>query len=287
MLKPRGVLLLSHLVLASFLSVPTHGAELVRPRASEETEAIRSDVRDSFLRMRVLAAVLDTEAADTPFPGPTAGLVPAATLREHIEPRHRSHLGSARDDWGQPLLYWSDGRNYMLLSLGSDGEPQFDYSGEIPFAEIPRASTGANPTDDLIVVNGIGWRGPASQTELLVRAMGDLRSIGTASEEYAIDYNLYPGPVTPIAPVETIDSVLSPVYIQHMPRTDPWGNAYLFWSDATSYAIISLGSDGSSDHDYATWGRAEFRAFNPGQTAVPGRDLVFVDGQFVQWPFVP
>lgn len=252
---------------------------------SGSTDGIRGDVVDTFLHLRILAAVLDTEAAEArPFPGPTAGLVPAASLRVHIDPRHRRFLGSARDAWGHALLYWSDGRHYMLLSLGSDGEPQFDYSGEIPFALIPRASTGTDPTNDLLVVNGVAWRGPASQTELLGRSMAELRSIGTAVETYSIDNNVYPGPVATIAPVQSIESDLVPTYIGALPRVDPWANDYLYWSDTTSYALVGLGSDGVPDHDYASWGRAEFQAFRPGETTVPGRDIVIVDGQFVQWP---
>jgi len=251
-------------------------------------DEVRSDVTDTFLRMRILAAVLDSESAEArPFPGPTPGLVPATVLRDEIEPSHRKYLGSARDAWGHPLLYWSDGRSFMLLSVGSDGEPEFDYSAEIPFASIPRRFTGVDPTSDLIVVDGIAWRGPASQTDLLARAMADLRSLGTAVESYAIDNNVYPGPVAPIAPVETIETDLSPVYIRAMPKIDPWTDAYLYWSDATGYAIVSLGSDGIPDDDYAAWGREEFQAFHPGATAVPGRDIVFVDGAFVQWPLIP
>lgn len=280
-------LLSSPLATAVVLMAATAGGAAGASNPANDEE-IRSDVADTFLHMRILAAVLETEAAEAhPFPGPTEGLVPAASLRTHIGPRHQSHLGSALDAWGNPLLYWSDGRHYLLLSLGSDGEPQFDYSGAIPFAEVPRASTGTDPTNDLLVVNGFAWRGPASQTDLLVRVLGDLRSLGTSAEEHAIDYNFYPGPVAPIAPVERIETDLSPLYIRAMPKIDPWGNPYLYWSDTTSYALVSLGADGSPDHDYETWGKEQFQAFHPGVTAEPGRDIVFVDGDFVQFPFVP
>jgi hypothetical protein len=237
--------------------------------------------------MRILAAVLDTEAAEAaPFPGSTPGLVRAAWLRDHLDPRHRRHVGSGRDAWGGAVLYWSDGRNYMLLSLGSDGEPQFDYSAAIPFMGIPRASTGSDSADDLLVVNGVAWRGPTSPTEMLVESMADIRTIGTALESYAIDYNVYPGPVSPIEPVESIESDLSPVYIRVLPKVDPWTAAYLFWSGGSSYAVVGLGSDGVADPDYAAWGGEEFQAFRPGPITSAGADIVFVDGQFVQWPAV-
>jgi Type II secretion system (T2SS), protein G len=287
-LKLRSVWFRSYVLVASIVGIAADES-VVRAGQPVEPDDIRADVTDTFLRMRILAAVLDTEAAEAlPFPGPTGGLVPAASLRVYIDPRHRRHLGSARDAWGNALLYWSDGRAYMLLSLGSDAMPQFDYSGEIPFEEIPRASTGPDPTNDLLVINGVAWRGPASQLEVLARSVADVRSIATAAESYGIDYNAYP-PLAPTAPVGSIENILSPVYIRALPKVDPWGNAYLYWSDATSYAVIGLASDGVPEYDYETWGRDEFQALPPGEAPAPGKDIVFVDGGFVQWPlpFLP
>lgn len=248
-------------------------------------DEVRATATDTFLRMRILAAVLDIGAAEgLPFPKPASGIVPAAWLRAHIDPRHRRHLGSGRDAWGHSIRYWSDGRNYMLLSLGSDEEPQFDYSHDVPFAQIPRGTTGPDPTSDLLVVNGLAWRGPASRTEMLVRSAGDVRSIGTAVESYGVDYNAYPGPIVPIAPVEAIERDLAPIYIRALPRVDPWENPYLFWSDATSYAIVGLGTDGAADHDYTAWGRKEFQAIRSEASPASGSDIVFVDGRLVRWP---
>ena len=37
---------------------------------------------------------------------------------------------------------------------------------------------------------------------------------------------------------------------------------------------------------YASWGRADFETLHTGPTVRFGQDLVFVNGQFVQWPSV-
>jgi hypothetical protein len=75
--------------------------------------------------MRVLAAVLDTQAVEAAYPGPTDGLVRVSSLGNRLTARVRSHGGAVRDAWNNPLLYWSDGRDYLILSLGSDGMRQF------------------------------------------------------------------------------------------------------------------------------------------------------------------
>ena len=62
---------------------------------------------------------------------------------------------------------------------------------------------GSDPADDLLIVDGVVFRGPSSQSELLRRAMGELRSAGTACESYAIDNNVYPGPIEPTGVVAT------------------------------------------------------------------------------------
>jgi len=259
----------------------------VRPaHCAQTTDELRPEVLESFLRMRILAAVLDTQAVEAAYPGPTEGLVPVSSLGNRLTARVRSHGGAVRDAWNNPLLYWSDGRNYLILSLGSDGMGQFDYSGVPPYANVRMGWAGSDPTNDLLIVNGSAYRGPASQTELLRRAMGELRSIGTAVEAFAVDNNIYPGPVTPIDLVTRIEPVVEPIYIRSLPTVDPWGNPFLFWSDTTFYVLVSYGADGVPDFPYASWGRAEFAAMHAGPTTRFGADLVFSNGDFVQWPAV-
>jgi len=237
-------------------------------------------------RLRVIAAALDTANLDSPFPGPTRGLVPVASVLDQGIITQRMLRGRLRDGWGRPILYWSDGFSYVVASFGFDGRPQFDYSGNPPFADIPKGWAGTDPSDDLLIVDGVVFRGPSSQSELLSRSMADLRSAGTAVESFAVDNNIYPGPVTPIDGISRIEHDVEPIYIQHLPMVDPWGHPYLFWSSTYAYGIISYGVDGQPDYPYATWGQAEFEALHTGETTQFGRDVIFVEGQFVQWPAI-
>ena len=253
---------------------------------AQSGDGLRPEVLETFLRMRVLAAVLDTQAVEAPYPGPTDGLVPVSSLANRLTAGARSHGGAVRDAWNNPLLYWSNGRDYLILSLGSDGMRQFDYTAAPPYANVRTGWAGSDPTNDLLIVDGVAYRGPASQSELLRRAMGELRTIGTACESFAVDNNVYPGPVEPMDVVATIEPVLVQVgrYLRVLQRVDPWGNPFLFWSDTTHYVLVSYGPDGIPDFPYATWGRTEFEAMLAGPTTRFGADLVFANGEFVQWP---
>jgi hypothetical protein len=236
--------------------------------------------------MRVVAAVLDTQAVESAYPGPTTGLVPLSSLGSHLLSRARSLGGSARDAWNNPLLYWSNGRNYLILSLGSDGTMQFNYDASPPYANALKGWAGSDSTNDLLIVDGVVYRGPASQSELLRRSMADLRTIGTACESYAVDNNIYPGPVEPIDSVTSIEADVEPIYIRVIPKVDPWGNPYLFWSDSLHYALVSYGPDGIPDYPYAEWGLTEFQELRTGPTTGFGQDLVFFTGAFAQWPAI-
>jgi hypothetical protein len=67
------------------------------------------------------------------------------------------------------------------------------------------------------------------------------------------------------------------LYIRSLPLADAWGNPFLYWSDGEHCRIVSNGSDGTADRPY--------------EDVVPGTatqtfasDIVFGDGQFLQWP---
>src|SRR5215813_4312971 len=102
-------------------------AAIANVSRAQAADGLRPEVLETLLRMRVFAAVLDTQAIEASYPGPTAGLVPVSSLGSQLVGRLRSRGGTVRDAWNHPLLYWSDGRDYLILSLGSDGAPQFDY----------------------------------------------------------------------------------------------------------------------------------------------------------------
>jgi len=256
----------------------------VRGRSS--TGELKPEVLETYFRMRVIAAALDTVAVGGHYPGPTAGLVPISSVADELEERTKGFRGPLRDVWKGPILYWSDGKAYLLLSYGADGKAEFDYSAMPPYANVSKGWAGVDPNDDLLIVSGVGYRGPISQSEFLLLAGAAMRSIGTACESYAVDNNMYPGPVDPTGDLASVEAELQPIYIKVLPELDPWGHPYRYWSDRNGYAVVSYGPDGVPDFPYDNWGKADFEALQTGPTTRTGQDLVWVNGRFVQWPAV-
>ena len=107
------------------------------------------------------------------------------------------------------------------------------------------------------------------------RTMADMRSVGTAVEEYAIDNNFYPIQTTQGIIDTTVAALLEPHYIKLTPRKDGW-NADLRYGTATAgvgYTIRSWGKDVTAE---ASQGPGRFNEFEC--------DIVFQQGQFVTWP---
>jgi len=109
------------------------------------------------------------------------------------------------------------------------------------------------------------------------RTMADVRSISIVCEQYLVDNATYPGPTEGWVPVETIAEQVEPVYIRELPRDDGWGRPILFWSDGSSYRIVSNGLDGEMDQDWA-------QPFDARETSDLVHDIVFGDGKFLAWP---
>jgi general secretion pathway protein G len=122
------------------------------------------------------------------------------------------------------------------------------------------------------------------------RTMGDERSAGTAAEAYAVDFNFYPAAAAYALPsglalpsttfgasgdTTKLNGEVVPTYIRSLPLTDGW-QSFFTYSVSTSksdYAIRSNGKDGSPEAA-PVWG--ETTTFN--------QDIIFIDGQFVQYP---
>ncbi len=122
------------------------------------------------------------------------------------------------------------------------------------------------------------------------RTMGDMRSAGTAAEAYAVDFNHYPaaaGYTLPsgltlgtatfgdAATARTFNAEVTPTYIRVLPLSDGWQSFFTYSADATkqNYGIVSYGKDGTVQ------GTPLF-----GETTNFNDDIIFVDGQFVQYP---
>ncbi len=118
------------------------------------------------------------------------------------------------------------------------------------------------------------------------RSMADMRSTGTAAEAYAVDTNRYPAAAAAYAlpsgltypPGGTLTSAfqkaLQPTYIRTLPLKDGWNSYFLYTTSSTfqDYAIVTGGKDGTTS------------TFVGGPTTDFNADIVFADGQFIQFP---
>ena len=104
------------------------------------------------------------------------------------------------------------------------------------------------------------------------RTMADMRSIGTACESYAIDVNRYPNG----ADLATIEPVVEPLYIKVLPENDGWQGPmnYTSTNNASGYTVASAGKGGAFDGVVG----------GGGATGNFSDDIIFINGQFVQWP---
>ncbi len=82
------------------------------------------------------------------------------------------------------------------------------------------------------------------------QTMLDIEAIAEACEGFSTDASSYPGPTEGWVPVSKIATYLEPIYIASLPRTDAWQNPILYWSDGSSYRILSRGRDGLMDRDW-------------------------------------
>lgn len=204
-----------------------------------ERASVSEKAKASLLAVRVAGDLVEMYADEhLVFPGPTNGLVPLASLRQTLAVSAPRYFPQ-HDAWGHGLLYWSNGLDYMILSEGSDGRPDYSYDQhEIPYDGIT-PGVNASDTQDIILVHDIVLRGPFGSRNSRRTTMTDMRAIGTACEQYAIDNNFYPNFAATLIPVFDLAPHLTPVYIRNLPQTDAWIQPYLYWSNGATYLIIS------------------------------------------------
>lgn len=101
------------------------------------------------------------------------------------------------------------------------------------------------------------------------RTLADIRTIAMAVESFAVDHEAYPD-ATDLAELRKI---LDPHYVHPFPMSDGWGHALVFETfEEGGYRIRSYGKDGLPDEAPG------------GPTKSYADDIIFEDGQFVQWP---
>jgi general secretion pathway protein G len=93
--------------------------------------------------IRSLGTAIEAFAVDAnAYPGPTGGLVVVDWVAPDLSPTFIRKLPST-DGWGEPIYFWSDGVEYLLMSFGADGQPDRPY---FSMSELPREMAGAGRT---------------------------------------------------------------------------------------------------------------------------------------------
>lgn len=108
--------------------------------------------------------------------------------------------------------------------------------------------------------------------------MADLRAIGTAAEAYAADHRVYPAARS----IEDLARVLEPVYMQRVPRVDPWNEPFRYAVRTRAdgrqmYRIASAATD-------RVWEQTELWSYASETTTSLESDIVFGDGVFIRAP---
>ena len=116
------------------------------------------------------------------------------------------------------------------------------------------------------------------------RTMADMRSVATAWESRAVDYNRYNAAgysaLTNTITQAQLEQILSPTYVRDMPNRDGWGRPWAMTMDqplnsatrAQRYQVISYGADGVA------------QAASTGATTNFDCDIVYENGSFIVYP---
>jgi len=214
-----------------------------------------------------------------------ADWIPIGSYLKHLPETYRTRLPST-DGWGHEFLIGAVDDQLVVLSGGQNGVPDAIDLLEAVAEEInePGSLTDLHGDDIVLLVGREVVNNPQTPRDRRKRAMADLRAIGTAVETYAIDNDHYPGQPQGLLDLSNVESDLEPLYIRTVPMKDPWGNDYLYWSNEVGYVLVSMGADSHLDRSYRVEAGSLSAMKFVGEFDDPQTDIVFADGQFVQWP---
>ncbi|MFZ2492741.1 MAG: type II secretion system protein GspG [Thermoanaerobaculia bacterium] len=120
----------------------------------------------------------------------------------------------------------------------------------------------------------------AMQRSKQKRTVAHIRTIAAAIEARASDTNEYP-----VASLDELATMLEPKYVESFPRTDGWGNRFVYQGidcsgqRCLSYVLASAGKDGRVEQEPLIWFRTE-----PSAIKTFNDDIVYSNGEFLRYP---
>ncbi len=109
------------------------------------------------------------------------------------------------------------------------------------------------------------------------RSMSDMRTIGTATEAYAVDWAYYPEN-TEAAVSVALEPHLSPVYIKKTPPNDGWREPFRAVTESRFYTV------GSAARDKVWETTLDDAAYDRAPTNAMDCDIIYANGTFLSYP---
>lgn len=256
--------------------------------------------------LRTLATAIEAYAIDNNFyPGSDREILDSDKIVGLLGSKYLREAPQL-DPWGNPYLFWSNHREYLLLDTGRDGRPDKDYAASLVETQDIKPTLASfcdradpAPGADVVYTGGrfcglppdVAYAKadkPFTEADRQALTMKNIRAVATSVEEYAIDNNIYPVLVRGAAMVSTLKPLVEPNYIKDLPVTDGWGQGTLYWSNGDHYVVQSQVA--GMDRDYglilasAKEIDAAIKEICTGATDDPRADILFIDGQFCRWP---
>lgn len=126
----------------------------------ERTVDLRSQQKETMAALCSLRIALETyKDANGSYPVTPNQFVDGTALPAFLEPAcMKPGTTPTRDAWGHEFRFWSDGRDYAVISLGSDGKPDVTYS--LPPEGSYRAEKFEQPEGDMVLADRVIRRWP-------------------------------------------------------------------------------------------------------------------------------
>ena len=168
------------------------------------------EFRQSTLDLRIIGAILETYREHHLNIPATSSFEPVKRFASSLDPSYSKHF-SLVDGWGRDYLFYTVHDDVVVLSRGANGE--IDHGEEIIGilnTEFGQASELKRlKGDDLILFNDSFVVRSQPQRTYQLRAMADIRSIGTALDSYFIDFGAYPAAIKWVGSGELLGGVSS------------------------------------------------------------------------------